>query len=215
MEDSKISSQPGLEFEEREIFIPPLLLAAGALFVAWIALGIYAVHNPDVQVHLMRPAGTNVERAIRFQFDMAILAIPIQPGFIAVAGVVLVWIAFLRADWSDTLLFCGAVMLSSTVVLGGTEGVFHDISGHWYGSTIVCAGTATYLLCLLLARRARSVPFAALSLVAILYSVILPYYARWGSILDIAGGVLFAAAILCTSSYMAERAGVRPFARAE
>jgi hypothetical protein len=163
----------------------------------------------------MRSAAMNETARIDFELRMFWLMLPIEPNIMALAGVILVWIAFVRTEWSDRLLFCAAVILSSTILAGGTEGVFRLASGQWYGSTMVCAGTVTYLLCLLLAHRAQHAPFAVLSILAILYSLIMPYYAMYNSLLDILGGVLFAAAILCASFYIAQRAGVRPFANAD
>jgi hypothetical protein len=67
----------------------------------------------------------------------------------------------------------------------------------------------------LLAHRARSGVFAVLSILGIVYALVLPYYAMYDSLLDIIGGVLFAGAILCGSFFIAERAGVKPFAAAD
>jgi hypothetical protein len=67
----------------------------------------------------------------------------------------------------------------------------------------------------LLAHRARNGVFAVLSILGILYSLLLPYYAMYDSVLDIIGGVLFAGVILCASFFIAERAGVKPFAAAD
>lgn len=155
-----------------------------------------------------------MEQEIRFRYYMALLALPIQPTLLALVATVMVWIAFLRAEWSDRLLFSAAAILSSTVVLGGTEEIFYQVFHQWYGSSMVCAGAIAYTACLLIAHRARNPVFAVLSILAILYSLLLPYYAMYYSVLDIIGGVLFGGGALCSSFFIAERAGVKPFAAA-
>jgi hypothetical protein len=143
---------------------------------------------------------------------MAWLALPLDPSVIATVASVLVWIAFLRAEWNDRMLFSAAAILSSTVLLGGTERIFYLAFGRWYGSTMVTAGLITYASCLLIAHRAQNRVFAVLSLCALLYALVLPYYAEYVSVLDILGGVLFAGALWCASFFIAECAGVHPFA---
>lgn len=210
-EVSKISSQPEVDFEERDIVIPPVALAAAGFFAAWLALGIYVVHHPHVQAHLTRSVPMNVEHQAYFYVHMALLSLPVEPGFMSVAAVIMVWTALLPAEWSHLLLFSVATILSPTVILGGSEYIFRLISGHSYGSTMVCAGVITYTLLLVLAVKAERTALAVLSALGILYAVILPYYATYQSLLDIAGGLLFAGAIWCTSAYISERAGARPF----
>jgi hypothetical protein len=211
-EDNKISLQPEVEIEEPDVVISPWLVGAVAFLVAWFLLGLYAVQHPQVQKHLTRSVPMTLEQHVQFQAVMGVLALPILPAIVALAGSALVWIAFLRAEWSDRLLFCAAAMLSSTVILGGTERVFHMAFHEWYGSTMVSGAVVTYTVCLLLARSARNGIFAVLSMLAILYALVLPFYATYFSILDIIGGVLFAGAVLCVSFFFAERAGVKPFA---
>lgn len=153
-----------------------------------------------------------VEQQAYFNLRWATLALPLSPSVVAVAAVVLVWVAFLRAEWSDRTLFSAAAILSSTVLLGGTDELIYRLFHHWYGSTMVSASVTTYFLLLLISHHARKPIPAVLSILAIVYALFLPYYAMYDSILDIAGGVLFAAAVLCLNFFIAERAGVRPFA---
>jgi len=154
-------------------------------------------------------------QAFEFKFRMTWFAFPVQPGILATFAAVLVWIAFVRAEWSDRMLFSAAAILMATVLLGGMEDAFHLASGQWYGSTLVSAGATTYVLGALLAHRAGNHFLAIASMAGIAYSIVFPYYAMYDSVLDIIGGVLYAAAVLCLSFFIAELAGVRPFAAQE
>lgn len=210
-EGSRISSQPEVEYEERDLVIPPLLIAALVFFAAWFVLGTYVVTHPHIQERFTRSLPMNEAQQLLFLRRMELLSIPFQPGIVSLAGVVMVWVAFLRTEWSDRLLFSAATILSSTVILGGTEAIFHEISGHWYGSTMVCAGAITYSLCWRMAHAARHTLFAVLSIIGVVVAIGLPYYETFASVLDVAGALLFAAAIWCSSLYISQRAGVEPF----
>jgi hypothetical protein len=210
--DNKISSQPEADLIGPDVAISRWLVSALVFALAWFALGWYAVHHPDVQRHLTRFVPRSMEQQISFRILVAWLALPLRPTILAVIASILVWVAFLRAEWSDRMLFSAAAILSSTVLLGGSEYIFYLIFGRWYGSTMVCAGVITYTMCLLLSHRAKNGVLAILSLCAIVYALTLPYYAEYDSMLDVIGGMLFAGAVLCASFFIAERAGVRPFA---
>jgi hypothetical protein len=101
-------------------------MAAIGLLIAWLALGLYAVQHPEVQKHLTRFVPMSIQQGVYFRFHMALLALPIHPSILEVIAVILVWIAFLRADWSDRMLFSAAVILSSTALFGGTEYAFYS-----------------------------------------------------------------------------------------
>lgn len=154
-------------------------------------------------------------QAFEFKIRMGWFGIPVDPGILSTIAAVLVWVAFVRAEWSDRILFCAAAILLATQLLGGMEYAFHLASGQWYGSTLVSAGATTYVLCALLAHRARNRLLLVASIVGVAYSIAFPYYAMYDSILDIIGGLLYAAAVLCLSFFIAERAGVKPFAAQE
>lgn len=135
-------------------------------------------------------------------------------------GIVLLWVAFLRPEWNERALFCGAVVLTADLLLAGVPNyVFQSAFHHSYGNEWALFGTAAYLPALLIALTSKNVKLSLLFGAALCLCFVLPlamghanlYDTGGGGVLDVVGSGLLGVALVSLGFGVAEKAGAQIF----
>ena len=198
---------------EPDFIIPPWLAAALGFVICWILLGLVALTNQSFPYDSRDFARVLFDHPHWFAYFYA-SDLPVEPTILATAAVGMLWVGFVRPVWSERLFFSAALILTSTVFLGGIEHTanwFH----HLYGSTRTTASMVAYTTLFMNARAAnRRIP-AAFALLFIFWGCAEPLIWQLSTPIAVAGGALLAAAIFCFGKFLAQLAGVNPFANVD
>jgi len=225
-EGSKISSPPNPEPlvpDRVEIRLPPVrvsrwVIIALALFVAWFAVGIVAIRYPALDF-FVRHRLTSSTNLLPYQI-LGMLGETVAYAVPALAGIGLIWAAFIRPQWSERALFSAALIVSAMFFLFGVpQAIFGFFFHRSYGNNWSMIGTVAYVPWFVMARALHKPVAAALCLAALLICFVFPIVigytdvlARFGAtLLDVIGGGLLGAALVAAGMAVAEKVGARVF----
>lgn len=178
-----------------DIIIPRRIGIAVALLLAWVALGAFAITHPSIDELRPFPEAGQI-----LFFALALL--PGNLGIVLFAAAVLVWIALLRPQWSDKLLFVAALTISWLPVAGGVDDLSRTIWHHAYSSDWVTADAVGYGTAALVTRGNLRLIFV----VILAYLLLGQFVLGFASLVQIAGGLLLAAFVLQIGLFIVERA---------
>jgi len=229
-EGSKISSPPNPEPlvpDRVEIRLPPVrvsrwVIIALALFVAWFAVGIVAIRYPALDF-FVRHRLTSSTNLLPYQI-LGMLGETVAYAVPALAGIGLIWAAFIRPQWSERALFSAALIISAVFfVAGASQSIFSHFFHHSYGNDGAMIGTVTYWPWFLMARARVKPVLAACCVTALAMCFVFPVtvkyidsYAGFGATFpDVLGSALLGGAVVAAGMVVAEKVGAQVFGRAD
>lgn len=218
-----VGTPPGEELIPNRIeiplrFVPPLLWVSIALFLAFVALGVYSQSSHETSRNFALLAkwergyvGIFTIRGIGGTFEAIMGSVPI------LSALVMLWVSFLSPGWSDRMLWSAAMIFTANELsFDATYFFAHKEAGEVFRSyprVSAVVGLVAYASWLLIipsstlpvsAKRVLS----AICALAVLTIVAYPAIDAYTRTADTIGAVLFAGTLFTLGIFVASRVGV-------
>lgn len=182
---------------EPDFIIPRRVIALVGSVVAWVGLGAFAITHPGVDYSRSVPAPHQL-------FFYMLTMLPGTSWAVFFSGGVLVWLALLRPQWSDRLLFVAAVSLSWVPIAGGVDEATRQYFHHAYSSTGVTVDAVAYGSAALVS----SGSLRLILTVILAYLLLALFFVGLTTLVEMAGGLLLAAIVIQIGLLILDRAKI-------